>query len=156
MRLTIIYKAKCSETDKFYIGSTYNLYNRKKVHKSKDNKAESRHLINPTYTILKEFYTINRKHKHELEQEYMDLNKSDDMVNKFRACGFDYEKRKLYNQKYNEDHQKERIERDNKNREKIRARNKIKGERKVNCPKCNKEMRYDSLSKHLKKKVPCV
>jgi len=146
MNFSCIYRIECIDPDvkEIYIGSTENLNNRIIHHKSDCNNKNS-----PQYNL--KVYQYIRRHegwdnfnvvvevktpKHskqelkELEQIYLDLLEPE--LNSYNANGLDKENQKEYIKK------------------KMEKSKQIK----EICPYCDKEMRKDSINRHIKNKHP--
>ena len=80
----LIYKITCEKTSKVYIGSTRDFEKRKEQHLSSKNDCMSKHLINPTFKIVKEYESISDKELLKLEQRMIDSEPN--AINKNTAC----------------------------------------------------------------------
>ena len=133
-----VYKIGCKDTNitEFYIGSSMNFIKRKDLHKSRSNNLNCKEYCNPLYMflnvnggwenweieVIKEYKFITKKELEMNEQYYIDLLKPE--LNSKNAKGLDIERKK--------------------------NNNKIRNSKKANCPHCNKEMRKDSINRHIK------
>ena len=141
-----VYKIVCKDKEitEFYMGSSVNFNDRKRTHKSYSNNLNHRQYCIPLYMfinvnggwknwemiVIEEFPNHSKKELNIEEQKYMDLLKPN--LNDKNANGLDVERIKN-TQKIN-----------NKIHSKIYSN-------KTNCPQCGKEMRKDSINKHIKK-----
>jgi len=66
-----VYLGVCSKTGKYYVGSCRNFVSRVTAHKSDSNKCMSRHLVNPTFSIVAHYPSISKKQLLKMEQRYM-------------------------------------------------------------------------------------
>jgi len=154
-----IYKLKCSETKRIYIGCTIRtLKKRLNDHRGKGNHCESRDFINPTIELIETIYytdyekllwrerfhietedCVNKKIPIRTKQEYKEYKKEWD------------EEHEGYHKKYKQEHKQERKEKDKKYREKniekINAREKVK----INC-ECGGKYQVGSKARHFKTK----
>ncbi len=137
-----VYKIVCKnkEITECYIGSSVNFDRRKIDHKSHSKNLNSRHYCYPLYMfinvnggwenweieVIKEYKFITKKELNINEQYYIELLQPH--LNGQNAKGLDIERRKKSSQI------------SDKNRSKIKA----------TCDICGKEMRKDSIKKHIK------
>ena len=155
-----IYKLCCNDTtiEDFYIGSTTNLYNRKKCHKNNSINKNRRHYNIYVYEFIREnggfdnwnmimLKEINVDNKRQLEREERKvfeelkptLNKRNPYRSKEENKGQDKEKHKITHKIWYE-----------KNKEKVKKTNSERNKQKVECEVCHKTLNYGSLKRHLK------
>ena len=155
-----IYKLCCKDTtiEDIYIGSTTNLYNRKKKHKSDSNNEKHRIYKTYVYKFIREnggfenwdmimIKEVNVDNKRELEREerkvFEELKPTLNIRNPFRKKeenkGLDKEKQKIYQKNWYEN-----------NKESLRKSNSERNKQKVDCEVCHKTLNYASIKRHLK------
>lgn len=163
-----IYKICCNKTGNIYIGSTTEttlarrlVGHRCNFKKWKDKKIKyitSFQILegNDYYIELLEVYPCNIKEELLARERY--YIQSIECVNKYKNLNMTKEDlketMKEYNEKNKEKIKEQKKEYYEKNKDKIEKYKKNWGEKIVYCPNCNKEMRRDSISKHLKNSCP--
>ena len=166
-----IYQIFCIDPDinEIYIGSTDNFNKRKIEHKTKYNGGCPYKVYNfiSEHGILSNWditpieiidFPISDLELRQYEQGYLDKYKP--QLNCRRAYS-SAEDTKETNKQYYQDNKEQKKEYQIKNKEKIsiqskeyREKNKDKIKAKVKCPHCNKEMRKDSITRHIRKYCP--
>lgn len=148
-----IYKIINEDSNNIYIGSTkQTLKQRYYVHKSKKKKSycSSEIIINglnPSIILLEEIEFIDRKDLLNKEKYYINIYLNDKNYkvvnirtkpNRTKQEAYEYSRNKYKD--YMKDYAKE-----------FYNNNKSYFSKKVNCPQCNKQMNYSSLSNHKKR-----
>jgi len=172
---------KIYNDDMAYIGSSKNYKDRMKNHKSNCNNEKSpkyNYFIYQyirthggwnvfTKEIIHTCDVADETEQRKVEQEFIKNNECKlNICNSYLSVEEKKQQKKdTHKQWYesNKDHIKETHKQwKEKNKdyykqweEKNKEKRHQQKSQKVNCPNCNKEMRKDSLSKHLKKKNPC-
>jgi len=127
-----IRKIKC--VNKRVEGRTYK-------ERCEDNKEKMKEYRKEYYNLNKEYhkeyYEDNKEKMKEYRKEYYEDNK---------------EKMKEYHKEYYEDNKEKMKEKLEEYREKNKEILKQKASQKVKCPQCDKEMRRDSVKKHIQRK----
>jgi len=154
--------------DDFYVGSTIDLETRESSHNKKiynENCSGYNYNLykrirenngNYCIEIYKHFPCENVRELEQEEQRVMDELKP--TLNGQRAYLTDEERVKYFQDYHKKNYQenKEMLKQKwkdwySKNKEKVNERERLKANKKVNCPFCNKEMNYSTLSRHKKK-----
>jgi len=137
--MNCIYRIECLNKDikEFYIGSTENLAQRIRLHKSNSKRLNTKlykfirnngGLSKWKFIIEVDTPNYEKDERLELEQYYKDL--LEPQLNSFNVVGLEKEKRNNI----------------------IKKHNNLKG----NCPKCNKLMIKGNISRHIKQSCKSV
>jgi len=173
-----IYKLKCSETGKVYIGSTIGtLKKRLWQHQGKSNSCASRDFIKPTIQLIETIeYTdyekllwrerfhidttecvnqvrpiITKEEKKESDKKYNEERKEERRAFDKKYYEKHKEERLEYQKKYNEKHKKRIAEVKKKHREKHKEEISKKRKVKINCD-CGGKYRRSDNARHLRSK----
>ena len=154
-----VYRIECKdpEIQQIYIGSSVDLVQRIGKHKYSCNNEKSKDYNYPVYKFIREnggwdnwqfdieqdCYGMPKEEIVELEQIFIGCLNPE--LNSNNASGIDIERNKesikKSSQKYYEN-----------NKESINKSRKIKGK----CPQCDKEMRKDSIKRHISRMHPSI
>ena len=159
MKKQCIYRIECKDPEikQIYIGSTNYLERRIGEHKSHCINPKSKNYNTPVYQFIREYGGWDNW-KFDIEQDCFGMPKEDIVeleqifigclnpeLNSRNATGADIERYKEKNKEY------KKI-----NKESIKEYKKEYGKIKVNCPQCDKEMRKDSIYRHIKAIHPSI
>tara|TARA_R110000764_G_scaffold100423_1_gene185402 strand:+ start:264 stop:773 length:510 start_codon:yes stop_codon:yes gene_type:complete len=151
-----------SNIDEFYIGSTVEFKDRIGEHKSRYNCGSKIKLyefirangglsnwdIIPIEIID---FPISTEELRQYEQGYLDKYKP--QLNSLRAYRTEEQRKdqeKEHNKEYYENNKAYALEQSKEYYEKNKEQVSIKGKQKGNCPHCSKEMRKDSIKRHIR------
>tara|TARA_R110002153_G_scaffold140460_1_gene291430 strand:- start:128 stop:679 length:552 start_codon:yes stop_codon:yes gene_type:complete len=151
----LIYKITVTD-DYIYVGSSCDFDERKRDHKSHIYNENSVKYNRKLYKTIREnngqfnietdmeilhYFPCNNKTELEEEEQRVmnELNPKLNMIKAHRTAEEIKETIRVNIKKWRE-----------KNIEEVRKSNRIRQRKRVNCPFCNKEMRYDSLTNHKK------